>query len=304
MGSTLVDRAIVDGLRSRIDTVETKAENARAQNLELQHQVESLQKYSDESLLHLVSRRLETVPTALVAIRGIDDGSVRATAAALRAAGARLPGVLWIEPSFALTEADAQDRLSQAVTDPYNKGGMLRKSALEALGRRLALGPGVPIPAVPPVPPAHDLLQGLAAAQFVGFDALGGPPVDLKSFPIAGSRVVVLDGNEGKVTPEQGAVPLIRAAAAAGALTTLGEVHRPSDTGPTRGTIVGVVRGDNELSAKVATVDDVDVTTGRAALALAIAELATGRAGHYGIGPGASRQVPDMPAPAAAGPRS
>jgi hypothetical protein len=71
--------------------------------------------------------------------------------------------------------------------------------------------------------------------------------------------------------------------------------------------VVRGVRDDAALSRVVSTVDDLDDTRGQVALTLAVQELGTDRAGHYGEGPGASSQLPTPEAappegvPAAAG---
>jgi hypothetical protein len=298
MGSTLVDRAIVDGLRSRIDTVESNADSQREENLRLKQSIDVLRRYSDEALPHLVGTRLAGVSLSVVAVRGVSDGTVRTVTEALRASGAKVPGVLWLEPGFALKEPADEKKLSGAVTDPYRKGPQLREAALDALGRRLAGGPNAAIAAAPPVAPQQDVLQGLETARFVAFEAFGGPPVDLRNYPDPGSRLLVLDGPEGKVPTVDGALPLIRSASTAGALTLLAEVFRPSESGPGRGSVVETVRGDATLKNTVATVDDVDETAGQAAIAFAMEELGTGKVGHYGIAPGATRQIPEAPPPA------
>ena len=79
---------------------------------------------------------------------------------------------------------------------------------------------------------------------------------------------------------------------------------RPSDApdGERRTTFVGPVRDDAAARGRIATVDHLDVRSGRAALVLATAELADGVVGHYGVGPGASAVRP-VPAPARRGDR-
>lgn len=291
MGSTVIDRAIVDGLRSRIDRVERNAEARRAENLELKGEVERLNAYADQALPHLVSDRLKQVPVVVVAIRGVDDETVRAAAETLAAGGAELAGVLWVEPAFVVSELDRQEDLGRAVGEPLKRGAPLYEAAVGLLARRLALGPA-------PGPGAEDLLVALQDAEFVRFQPLGDD-VDLTAYPSPGSRVVVIDGSEGKLAPALGALPLVRAIAGAGAPVVLGEVFRPVGDKTARGDVVRVVRDDRALAAQVATVDDLDVPSGRVAAVLAVAELGRGRAGHYGQGPGAGAQ---LPAPAAAAP--
>jgi hypothetical protein len=85
----------------------------------------------------------------------------------------------------------------------------------------------------------------------------------------------------------------VRAAAGAGAPVVLAELFRSSDTLEGRGAVVGPVRRDRELSVRVATVDNLEEPRGQAVLALALEYLGRGRAGHFGEGPGAARQLPD-----------
>lgn len=294
MGSTVIDRAIVDGLRARIDDVEKRADARRKENLELEKRLEALEAYADQAAPHLVGGRLDRLPVAVVAVRGVDGGAVRSTTETLRAAGAVVPGVVWIEPSFALADADARTRLGWAVGNPFHQGDDLREAAIEALGRRLAVGPPG---GVPSLVPSGDVLVALGEAGFLAFEVLSGAELDVARYPQPGSRLLVIDGSQGRVETAMVALPLVRAMAEMGATVALAEVFRPSESGPARGAVVRGVRDDQELAARVATVDDLDESRGRAALALAVEELGQGRAGHYGQGPGATRQLPEVEAP-------
>ena len=303
VGSTLVDRAIVDGLRDRIDEVEANADETAARNAELVREIELAKDYAKATLPHLVAGRLRDVNVSVVALRGVNDGAVRDVTDTLRAAGAAVPGVLWLEPAFASTEPKTQAKLAQAVTDPYRRGDELRQAALEALGRRLALGPLAPTSAAPPLEGAQDLLVSLGEARFVAFEQMGGDDVDLATWPAGPTRLVVIDGTESKMPADVATLPLVRGAVQAGTPAAVAEVFNASEAAKddqkksARGDVVGVVRRDGDLGPKVATVDDVEEPPGRAALAFAVEELGFGRAGHYGSASGASRQIPEMVVP-------
>ena len=301
MGSTVIDRAIVDGLKNRIDDVEDRADARRKENLELERRLATLEGYAEQTVAHLVGRRLEGVPLIVVAIRGIDGDAVRTTAETLRYGGAALPGVVWIEPAFALPDAAARAKLGDAVGSPLRPGEDLRQATIEALARRLAYGPQLPPDVAPGLSGTEDLLVALTAAGFVSFDTLGGAVVDLTAYPEAGARVLVIDGSGARVPTDMAALPLVRSVAVAGAPVAFGEVFRPTESGPARGDVVRGVRDDPALAALVATVDNLDNPRGRAAFALAVEELELGRAGHYGEGPGASGQLPEPAALSAAG---
>ncbi len=288
MGATVIDRAIVNGLEARISTVGDRADKTRDENLALKARLDLLEGYAEQALPLLVGERLKGVPVAMVAIRGVDEAAVRGTADVLRGGGAVVHGVVWLEPALALPDVSAEIKLGEVLGDPFQKGADLRRSAIEALGRRLAIGPEAPRNQ----PGSGDLLLGMGTAGFVTFDAMGGE-FEPTRYPTSGSRVLVIDGTRGRLRPDVVSLPLIRSLQVAGAMVVLGEVFSEAKSAPARGAIVAGVRDDQALVTRVATVDDVEQPQGRAALALALDELGRGQAGHYGEGPGASRQLPE-----------
>jgi hypothetical protein len=224
----------------------------------------------------------------VVGVRGIDAGTVRAAAQLLRQAGADLPGMVWIEPT--LVDPTAENKLVQVMGDAVRRGPDLQRAAVDALGLRLATGP----------PPGltGDVLTALGDAGFLTLDPLGGPAMDVARWPEAGSRMVVIDGNEDRLPADAASVPLVRALTAGGAAVVLAEVFKAGDALEPRGGVVGPVRRDRGLSDKVATVDDLEEARGRAVVAMAVEGVGRGRTGHYGEGPGATRQLPDPAEPA------
>jgi hypothetical protein len=311
MGSTVIDRAIVDRLSSQIESVRRRSDARRAENEQLRAEQERLRGFIDQVVPQAIGQRLQGVPVAMVAMRGVDGDTVRAAAETLRSAGASVPGVAWIEPLLAAPDQGAEAKLGQAVgvalgpesdpppdappgTGPVTATApVVVGAALDALGHRLAAG--VPAAAATSGKSAPaDLLLALSTAGFLAFDTLGGPAVNLATWPARASRLLVIDGSQAKTEASLATLPLVRSASTAGAAVTLAEVFRPTSTVKSRG---GVVRGvrETELGSRVATVDDLEETRGRVALALAVEELGHGRAGHYGEGPGATRQVPEPP---------
>jgi hypothetical protein len=289
MGATVIDRAIVNGLEARISTVGKRADRTRDENLALKARLDALEAYADQALPFVVGERLRGVPVAMLAVRGVDDGAVRRTAETLKGGGALVQGVLWLEPDLAIPDVEAEIKLGEALRDPVQKGEDLQRAAIETIARRLAAGPQ-------PAAGAPDLLIDLGTAGFVSLDGLGAE-ADPTQFPAAGSRMLVLDGPQGKLKTDTVAVPIVRTLVVGGAMVALGEVFAEVEGGSGRGAVVAGVRGDSGLATRVATIDDIEHPRGRAALALALDELGRGQAGHYGEGPGASRQLPEPPAP-------
>lgn len=306
MGSTVIDRAIVDRLSSQIDSVKKRADEQRAENRTLRDQMKGLETFIAQSQPQVTARRLNQVPVTIVAVRGVPAEDVKGAYDILRSAGALVSGVLWVEDGFSASDPAARTKLVQAMGDSGLATDDLRQVALESLGHRLAAGPRVTTVSSTS-DSGLDTLVALADAGLVSFDTMGGGAVDLESWPSTGSRTLVIDGTQAHPLPGTMTIPILRAAAAAGGRLALAEVFRPTATIKARGAVVRGVRDDAALSRVVSTVDDLDDTRGQVALTLAVQELGTDRAGHYGEGPGASSQLPTPEAappegaPAAAG---
>ena len=291
MGSTVIDRAIVDRLSAQIDSVKKRADAERAENRALRDQMKGFETFVAQSQPQVTGRRLNQIPVTVVAVRGVPAEDVRAASDILKSAGALVPGVLWIEDTMTATDPSARAKLVQAMGDTGLATDDLRQVALEALGHRLATG-GRIVTAATPALSGIDTLLSLTEAGLVSFDTLGGGSVSLDSWPSAGTRMLLIDGSQAHPPPGSVTLPVLRAAAAAGGRLALAEVFRPTATIKARGSVVRGVREDAALSRVISTVDDLDDLRGQVALTLAVQELGTGRAGHYGEGPGASSQLP------------
>ncbi len=291
MGSTVIDRAIVDRLSTQIDSIRRRADEARTENRALRDQIKGFETFIVQAQAQVVGRRLHQVPVTVVAVRGIPAEDVRATVDILKAAGALVPGALWIEDGFSATDPGARTKLVQAMGDSGLATDDLRQVALEALGHRLATGARVASVSTPALS-GVDTLVSLSEAGLVSFDTLGGGAVSLDSWPSPGTRMLLIDGPQARPLPGTVSLPVLRAAAAASGRLALAEVFRPTATVKERGSVVSGVRGDAALSRVISTIDDLDELRGQVALTLAVQELGTGRAGHYGQGPGATSQLP------------
>jgi hypothetical protein len=291
IGSTVIDRAIVDRLSSQIDSVKKRADAERAENRGLRDQIKGFETFIAQSQPQVTGRRLNQVQVALVAVRGVPAEDVKASADLLKAAGALVPGVLWIEDGFSASDPGARTKLVTAIGDSGLATEDLRQVALEALGHRLASGARVVSASTPPLS-GVDTLVALNEAGLVSFDTLGGGAVGLDSWPTPNTRMLVIDGPQAHPPPGTVSLPVLRAAAAAGGRLALAEVFRPTPAIKARGAVVRGVREDPALSRVISTVDDLDELRGQVAMTLAVQELGTGRAGHYGQGPGATSQLP------------
>ncbi len=102
MGSTVIDRAIVDGLRNQIDRVESNRDAEKARNDRLETERNQLTLYTQQSAPWAVDGQLTDVSVAILAERGVDEELVKAQAELLAQAGATVPGILWLEAPWNL----------------------------------------------------------------------------------------------------------------------------------------------------------------------------------------------------------
>ncbi|MBP7930703.1 MAG: copper transporter [Acidimicrobiia bacterium] len=166
-GSTVIDRAIVDGLEQQIERVETKADEQRAANSELSKALESQNRFLREASPVLVDGRLDLTTTAVIAMRGIDEAEVSEWVGLLRQAGSSVPYVIWLEPRWALANPADEAALASVLTDTKDASAeQMRRSGLRLLSQRLADG-GYP-PASPQLEPQtlRDSTRSFLAAVF------------------------------------------------------------------------------------------------------------------------------------------
>ena len=105
--------------------------------------------------------------------------------------------------------------------------------------------------------------------------------------------MVVVSGAGAQVDDEQVTAPLVAQLAQARVPMIAAEAGQ--DTPGGRDVFVGAIRRDDQLSARVATVDNLESFMGQAATVLALGDLAQGRVGQYGVGPGSQRLLPAPP---------
>ena len=297
MGSTVIDRVIVDELRERVEVVGARASNTERVNTELRTELESLHGFADEARDQLVLGRLRGVPVLVVAVQGVERRPVDAVRQALAAADAVPAGTLLFTNKLRL-DNDA-DMRALATTVGANPAAGPESVRRQTLTRLAAVLDGT----------ANDatLLPALAAGGFVGYE----PPsptattttLGLGSFPVANLRLVVVSGAGAEVGDDRVGIPFAQALVAqapaspqAGGSAVAGFVAAESgrDTPGGRAVFVGSLRGDGSISARLSTVDNLESPIGQAAAVLALADLEDGRTGHYGRGPAAQRLLPSL----------
>ncbi|MFM7060203.1 MAG: copper transporter [Actinomycetes bacterium] len=288
VGSTVVDRAIVSSLRTRIDRVERNADEQRAENEALRTELGQRNATIAAASPFAVTGRLIGTSVAILVEPGVAAEAVDDLVALSRTAGSPVGGVLEISATW---DDDSRSDALRAATGVEVRGPRrVRSAAWEVLARRIAEGVAAD--------PADDVLARLDDAGFVSYRGVGDVPASAPSFPSAwpgaGARAVYVVRPDRDPAAVQAARTANRAAALAeaGVETTAAEDHRDADGVPARGSVLANVRDDEALRDRLSTVDDLDLVDGRIATVLATADLGRDVTGRYGFGAGAEAPMP------------
>ena len=302
VGSTYVDRAIVDTLQNRIDTVSANLDERKAENDALEEDLDDARAYIVASSDYAVTDRLTDVPVLIVAVRGVDETAVEDTVRLARLAGGIVPGVVWMEPRWALPEdadraalaklVDASDSADpeQLWADAWNAvaeelvsvpANEAETSLEEVAGTTATTGPVEPLEA--------PVLLGLVEAGFLTVDGFDDDSLALATLAGSGARVLVMTGSEAA----DGLAPLLSIVVGAtlegGAVAA--EVFAPQTDGPVRGQLL-TDSIDQATREAMAIVDAVDRVEGRVAAVVALAGAPGVVVGHFGYGPDADAVLP------------
>ena len=282
MGSTVIDRGIVAVLNRRVDQVEASLKATNETNRRLNDQLNVWARFADQGRDQLLQGRLKDVPVLVVAVIGVDRRPLDDLRHQLGIAQARLQGTVWMTRKLRL-DNDGDTRALTGVLDAVpQRPDELRRLMVERLAAVLATGSGT------------SLLPALRDAAFVDYEPAETPGArDLGAVAEPGTRIVLVSGAGAQVADDQMALPLAEALGGAGARVLAAESGQ--DTPGGRSVFVGLVRGNSDVSGRVSTVDNLESFVGQTAGILALEDLAVPKVGHFGVGPGAQRELPAAP---------
>jgi hypothetical protein len=298
VGSTYIDRLTVDQLESRIETVEDRADQTRAENERLDSELQRAREYIDQSAAFAVTDRLLDVPAVVVAARGVDEEAVEDLVVLARTAGGQVPGVLWVEPRWSADGEEDLDTLSAIVDgDANDDRGDLWRAAWSTVAEEL-MASEEPVVAGPPEEPAEaPVLDGLEEAGFLSLDPLGDDTVGLTDLAGTGARILVVSGAQADADVAPVVPVAVSASVDAGLVTAVADVYVTEEDGPGRGASL-VDTYDEDVRELLVLVDHADLQEGRVASVLALDAAADGEVGvHYGYGEGADAVLPAWSAP-------
>jgi hypothetical protein len=307
LGTTFLDDALENQLRSDLEELEHDLDRAGERNTELRQQLDAFEEEAgglDEQLgARLFDGQLLGQPVLVVAPRGIDEGLVERVTTALDQADADVMGTWWLTDRLLLDDDDEVAQLAEALDLTTDDAGRLRNNLAtqladvlygaidlpatsDAAGASAAGATGQPRPFAPPEP---ELLARLREAEFIDYDVPDGEG-DVVRLPASGLRIVVVSGPDASVPLGDALMPVLSdltsddqpAPVVAVEPSRVPDEQVDGDDPPER--LVDVIRDDGDLSQYVSTVDDLDRVSGRVATVLALVDAQPGapRIGHYG----------------------
>jgi hypothetical protein len=286
VGATVVDQATVDALKSQLQRVEGRVDRTDGENARLAGELGRWNRFAQEADTEAVAQRLADVPVLVLGVRGVEREPVDKLRQSLAVARAHLQGTVWFTSRLGLAKPEDTAALAGILGIPTRSPDALRRAAVTRVVLALTREE----------PPG--LLAALRDAAFVEFEAPAGLSVpDLSSLPLADTRFVVVSAATAEVPNEQLAVPLAaQLARQPGTRVLAAEPGRePAGNGQPgqRAVFVGQLRQDAQVAALLSTVDNLEDFRGRFAAVYALRDLGAGKVGHFGIGPRASRLVPE-----------
>lgn len=268
-GTTVINRVLVNRLRSQTDQATARADAAERARVELQDEVKAL-------VPSIVADKLLSTNAVIVTYEGSDGTTLDQAQASLRAAGANVLGVLPI--TSRVNDPGATKSLAKILGVPASTPrAILQQTLATQLAHRLsgatphnAGGPG-------------DLLNQLISDGFIRKGDTS--PQTLKEIGQGGQVVVAVSGGGPKPSPQPAAfmVPLVEQLVGETPVAA-GEPSNSSNG------LVTLLRTDGTLNeGQLVTVDDLDRQIGGAALVLGLEQLMRSPAnggGSYGLDAG------------------
>lgn len=283
IGTTLADRAIVDGLRSRVETVSANLDERQAANERLQAENDRLRGFLGDTSARLTADELSDQPVVVLTEEGVDDEAVDSTLELLEEAGATTRAKVEITPDWELESRDARAELAASLDIPLGDAATMRQRMARLLVADLASPVAVP-------DDDSGAIDAAVATGMIGYEELDDVVLDEDQT----MAFVVVTGTSGEVPSAPS--DLATALAALGAPTVAGSVFDEAAaeaTGTDRGERLAPLRATPTLDATVSTLDALDLDQGRLAMVFILADAADGIVGHYGYGPTADAVAPE-----------
>lgn len=288
MGTVVLNDALVQSLERDIRQVREHNQDLEDEIDEQDRRIDAANAFANEAAPWLTEGTLTGRVIVIVQLEGTNGDMAGSLRDGIEDAGGEVPTTLVLTDRFALADQIERDQLALVVDSEASSAVDLRFDAGSLLGSRLAAAAAEAPTAARPQDVAQErlgeLLRGLQDAEFVSVDGLEG-----QGTVPSNAMFLVLGGNESEET--YNAAGLIAAMVAE--LSSRGAPTLVAEPAGSTWELVTAVREDPEAGTRVATVDQADTVEGRIAVVLGLERAFQGTTDHYGVGPGATRVIPE-----------
>lgn len=287
VGSTVVDQVVVDRLDREIRDVSHESNQVKSDNSRLGDQVSKLNDFVQKASAYAVQDRLDGVPVAIVAEKGVDRAAVSSLLSTVKASGATVPGILWLTDKWRL-DSPKDVRALESAAHVSGNIAAVRMGALRRIATQLSVGASDP-------PRGRTIVDQLRSAGFIDFT--DGKSSALDTFPTRQAQVLYVTGTDSDLGATDTMLDAVQGSLARRSSIVVGEVYDGDSKDPSqpkRGAMVDAVRGDAVLADKVSTLDDVELPQGPLTAVIALEQEGDGVVGHYGYGIGAHDPLPEI----------
>lgn len=288
MGTVVLNDALVDSLKADIRDVREHNQSLEDEINQQDRRIDAANAFADEAAPWLTTGALDGRVIVMVQPEGTDGDTVGSVRAAVEEAGGEIPTTLVLSDRFRLQDQIERDQLALIIGSSSGAARDLRAEVGAQLGSRLAAAAAEAPTASRPQDVAQErlrlLLRELGNADFVSVDA-----EDNQSLVPSNAMFLVIGGDASPRTYDSSELvtALVAETSARGVPTLVGE-HAESTWG-----LVPAVRNDPDAGGGVSTVDQANTVEGRVAVVLGLQRAFEGATGHYGVGPGATRVIPE-----------
>jgi hypothetical protein len=293
LGAGPLQGRIGDTLSKEVSALRTTKANLNKQLQDASSNLSDLNKFVTATTPALVTNRLSAHSVTLVRLPGSSDGVAKNVSDELTEAGATVHGTVkvtkvWTDPAKAQFRDDLAKSLAPLARSQPPTGAAQDQGLAAVLARGLVVADVSA--AGKQDSGATTALQSLKTAGLIDYSGSEPEPSTL-AVVVAGAPTPGESSNLQKAEATSYAV-LTRALDA----QSSGAVAVSDPSGAETGGTLEALRSDKQASESVSTVDDVNQPMGLVTLVLAFREQLNSHAGQYGVGPGASKIMPDLQA--------
>jgi hypothetical protein len=286
VGTTQLNGAVLTDLHHQVDGLKTDKHTLQESTRQLQSQIKADDDFATGVGPSVVAGRLKGAGVLVVVAPQAGSALVDGVTHALKSGGATISG------QVQLTSDYVDPRLATGLRDFVTSPGVLPAGFRLPRSNDSGVLAGSRLADVLMQPTSGDAPSNSERQQVLaGFSQLGVLRLVSKQITPSDYAVVVASDAQTGANPSAQAGTL---SDLAGALDSQGKGAVVAGTGPVAGDngVIGNIRQDKAISAKVSTVDDADRASGQVITVLALADQSKGKTGQYGVAGNAESTFP------------